>query len=105
MCSLSTISDIILVIFHFEVLASAASYLRPKNIGVFHVSRPKVIKLFSWSTQLSMNFQLLLKTKILPNKEDSCFKSLRCCIYREVSDFSKTKSNNKIRSLMNSGHY
>ena len=42
---------------------------------------PKVIKLFSCSTQLSMKFQMLIKTKILTNKEVSCFKSLRCCIY------------------------
>ena len=41
----------------------------------------EVIKLFSCSTQLSMKFQLLIKTKILTNKEVSCFKSLRCCIY------------------------
>ena len=39
------------------------------------------IKLFSCSTQLSTKFQLHRKTKILTNKEVSCFKSLRCCIY------------------------
>ena len=37
-----------------------------------------VIKLFSYSTQLSTNFQLLIKTKIPTNKEASCFKSLTC---------------------------
>ena len=44
---------------------------------------PEVIKLFSWSTQLSTNFQLPIKTKILTNEEVSCFMSetLRCCIY------------------------
>ena len=42
---------------------------------------PEVIKLFSCSTQLSTKFQLLIKTKILTNKEVSCFKSVRCCIY------------------------
>ena len=36
---------------------------------------------FSCSTQLGMKFQLLIKTKIGTNKEVSCFKSLRCCIY------------------------
>ena len=41
----------------------------------------EVIKLFSYSTQLSMKFQLLIKTKIPTKKEVSCFKSLRCCIY------------------------
>ena len=42
---------------------------------------PEVIKLFSCSTQLSTKFQLLIKAKIPTNKEISCFKSLRCCIY------------------------
>ena len=44
-------------------------------------SGPEVIKLFSCSTQLSTKFQLLIKTKIPINKEDSCFKSLNRCIY------------------------
>ena len=42
---------------------------------------PEVIKLCSCSTQLSTKFQLHMKTKILIDKEVSCFKSLRCCIY------------------------
>ena len=42
---------------------------------------PEVIKLFSCSTQLSMNFQLLIKTEIPKSKEVSCFKYLSCCIY------------------------
>ena len=41
---------------------------------------PEVIKLFSCSTQLSMKFQLLIKSKIPTNEDVSCFKSLRCCI-------------------------
>ena len=49
----------------------------------------KVIKLFSCSTQLSMKFQELIKTKIQTNEEVSCFKSLRCCIYH--SNKFKTK--------------
>ena len=44
-------------------------------------SGPEVIQLFSCSTQLSMKFQLLIKTKIQTNEEVSCFKSFRCCIY------------------------
>ena len=42
---------------------------------------PEVIKLFLCSTQLGTKFQLLIKTKILTNKEVSCFNFLRCCIY------------------------
>ena len=34
---------------------------------------PEVIKLFSCLTQLSTNFQLLIKTDILKNKDFSCF--------------------------------
>ena len=36
---------------------------------------PEVIKPFSCSTQLSMRFQLLIKTKIGTNEEVSCFKA------------------------------
>ena len=42
---------------------------------------PEVIKHYSCSTQLRKKFEQLIKTKILKNKEVSCFKSLRCCIY------------------------
>ena len=43
--------------------------------------RPRVLKLFSCFTQLSMKFPLLLKTKIPKREEISCFKFLRCGIY------------------------
>ena len=36
-------------------------------------SGPHVIKLYSCSTQLKMKFQLLIKTKMLKNKDISCF--------------------------------
>ena len=39
-------------------------------------SGPEVIKHFSCSTQLSMEFQLLIKTEIPTNKEVSCFQFL-----------------------------
>ena len=42
---------------------------------------PEVIKLFSCSTQLSMEFQMLIKPRMLKNKRFSCFQQLRCCIY------------------------
>ena len=42
--------------------------------------RPQGYKTFSCSTQLSMKFQLLIKTKIPSNEEVSFFKSYRCCI-------------------------
>ena len=44
-------------------------------------SGPWVIKPFSCSTQLSTEFQLHMRTKILTNKEVSCIKPLRCCNY------------------------
>ena len=40
---------------------------------------PEIIKLFSCLTQLSTKFQLLIK--IPTNKEISCFKPLKYCIY------------------------
>ena len=45
------------------------------------IAGPEVIKLFSCSTQLSMEFQMLIKSKLLKNKDFSCFQMLRCCIY------------------------
>ena len=39
-----------------------------------------VMKLFSCSTQLSMEFQLLIKPKMLKNTDFSCFQIFRCCI-------------------------
>ena len=44
-------------------------------------SGSEVIKLFSCSTQLSMKFRLLLKTKVAKITEVSCLKSLNCCMY------------------------
>ena len=41
---------------------------------------PKVMKLFSYSTKLSMKFQLHIKTKILKSKDTSCFKTHISCI-------------------------
>ena len=44
---------------------------------LIRVPGPKLVNLFSSSTQLSMKFQLLIKTKIPIRDEVSCFKSLR----------------------------
>ena len=33
------------------------------------------------TTQLSMKFQLLIKTKMLKNKDFCCFQTVQCCIY------------------------
>ena len=44
-------------------------------------TRPRGLKHFSCSTQLSTKFQLLIKTKLPTSEEDYCVKSLRCCIY------------------------
>ena len=58
-------------------------YKKMVNYGQkqFNCSGPEVMNTFSWSTQLSMKIQLLIKTKIPTNEEAFCFKSLRCCIY------------------------
>ena len=47
----------------------------------------KVIKLFSYSTQLSMKLQLLIKTEIPTNEEVYCFESLSCCMYVQLMAF------------------
>ena len=45
-----------------------------------HCSGLKILNLFSSSTELSMKFELNIKTKMLKNKDISCFKTLRYCI-------------------------
>ena len=47
------------------------------KLGHSFFSGPEVIKLFSRSTQLSMKFQLLVKSKMLNNTGSSCFQTLR----------------------------
>ena len=42
---------------------------------------PENIKLFQFSTQLSINFQLLIKSKIVKNMDFSSLQTLKCCIY------------------------
>ena len=51
-----------------------------KMISVTRVkgSGPEVINFFSYSIQLSMKFQLLIKSKMVKNKDFSCFKTLIC---------------------------
>ena len=42
---------------------------------------PRGYKTLSCSTQLSMKFELFIKGEMMKNKDCSCFKTLRCCIY------------------------
>ena len=56
------------------------SIIKSRN-SVFNQSGPEAIKLFSSSTQFSMEFQLLIKTKTLTKKDFSGFQILTCCIY------------------------
>ena len=61
---------------------SGASVSRMNAYRIFVVSYVhKFIKLISCWTQLSMTFQRVIKTKILQNKEFSCFRAFRLCIY------------------------
>ena len=43
--------------------------------------RPKVINMFSCSTELSMKFKLLIKTKMRLKIKTSFFQAFRCCMY------------------------
>ena len=51
------------------------------SIQCMEFARPQGYKKCSCSIQLSTKFQLLIKTKIPTNKEVSCFKPLKRCIY------------------------
>ena len=42
---------------------------------------PEAIKLFSCSTQLSIEFEMLITTKMLKSKDFYCFQTLISCIY------------------------
>ena len=57
------------------------SFSRLGSSTLNFVEKPIGYKLFSCSTQLSMEFRLLIKTKMLIIKEDSCYKSLSCCFH------------------------
>ena len=57
------------------VICSLYSFHFGNHLNEEERAGPKVIKLFSCSTQLSMKFQLLIRTKIQTNIEVSCFKS------------------------------
>ena len=56
---------------------------RPDSVISCHVIAgskpgPRVIEC---STKLNIRFQLLRNTKILTDKDFSCFKTVKCCIY------------------------
>ena len=64
------------------IIYTCRIFLLAENLP--EIAGPEVIKLLLCSTQLSKKFQLLLKTRIWTNKEVSCFKSLRWCIYHAI---------------------
>ena len=68
-----------------NLLLFLSSTVHPQLVhGCVNISPgPKVIRLFSCSTQLSTKFRLLIKTKIPVNKNVFCCMSLRCCIYHD----------------------
>ena len=47
----------------------------------------EVIKLFSSSTQLNMNFPLFIKTKVLKNNDFSCFRTFMLYYFKMVTIF------------------
>ena len=85
MCS--KISNTFLFLFTNKMLATRAGIQEiacqnSKQERLLHnKSGPEVIKLFPCSTQLSMKFQLLIKTKLPTNDEVYCLRPLRFCIY------------------------
>ena len=69
-------------------------------------ARPRGYQTFSYSTQLSMKFILLINVKILikcmlmKNKYYCCFKTFRCCIFLA----SKCKNANNCFMLSSTEH-
>ena len=61
---------------------------------------PEVIELFACPTQLSMKFQLVMKTQMLKYKNFSCFQTLRCCIYHAYKINVKMPTSVGILTLM-----
>ena len=64
-----------------EHLSQERKHFRLATILFMWWPGPEVIKLFLCSTQLSMELQILIKSKMLKNKDVSCLQMLRCCIY------------------------
>ena len=70
--------------FLFALCFTILAFTRCNKTHYFYMlfsARPQGYKKKSYSTQMSMKFQLLIKTKISTIKIISCIKSLRCCIY------------------------
>ena len=65
-------------LLHFSILTFSKTSFRISRVSVFSCQtfkiRPRGYKTFFSSTQLSMNFQLLIKTKMLKNKTFLAFK-------------------------------
>ena len=53
----------------------------PQRLALRWLARPRGYKTFSCSTQLSLKFQLLIKTKLPTNEEVSCLLFLSVCLF------------------------
>ena len=62
------------------IVSSPFLFLTVPWVGLLYVvvafPGPEVIKLFSCSTQLSIDFAMLITTKMLKSKDFSCFQTL-----------------------------
>ena len=69
----------------FRKLTKVIQDLPQDLIGLLEMVKycpgPEIMKLFSCSTQLSINFQLLIKAKMLKYIDFSCYQPLSWCIY------------------------
>ena len=66
-----------------QLLVNTSPPKHPNVIAgeIWYKPGPEVIKLVSYSTQLSMKFQLLMNFKMIKYKDFSCFQTLRYCIF------------------------
>ena len=69
-----------------HLLVNTSPPKRPNVITgkIWYKPGPDVIKLFSYSSQLSMKFQLFMNSKMVKYKAFSCFQTLRYCIFHII---------------------
>ena len=67
--------------FELMRLSRNSNYFLEQIGSIMRKSGPRGCKPFLCSTQLSMEFQMLIKSKLLKSKDFSCFQMLRYRIY------------------------
>ena len=61
-----------------ETVEYTSQTIKTQYSGELNKQSPRGYKHFIYSTQLSITFQLLIKSQMMKSKDFSCFKTLRC---------------------------